>query len=62
MMGACGADDDAGYLYAGHWSKNYVFKWPPTMMTMRSSQLGNRCLKFPPRPCPVTLPIRAHII
>src|SRR5450755_2047906 len=26
------------------------------------SQLGNRRLKFPARPCPVTIPIRAHII
>jgi hypothetical protein len=27
-----------------------------------SSQLGNRRLKFPAKPCPVTIPIRAHII
>jgi hypothetical protein len=31
-------------------------------MTMPSNQLGNRCLKFAAKPCPVTLPIRAHII
>src|SRR3984893_16833714 len=27
-----------------------------------SSHLGNRRLKFPANPCPVTIPIRAHII
>ena len=32
------------------------------MTKTRSSQLGNRCLKFPAKPCPVTLPMRAHII
>src|SRR6266481_4326909 len=31
-------------------------------MKARSSQPGNRCLKFPAKPCPVTNPIRAHII
>src|ERR1700687_5234831 len=27
-----------------------------------SNHLGNRRLKFPANPCPVTIPIRAHII
>ena len=32
------------------------------MTTASNSHLGNRCLRFPARPCPVTLPMRAHII
>src|SRR5579863_2454114 len=30
--------------------------------TASSNHLGNRCLRFPARPRPVTLPMRAHII
>ena len=31
-------------------------------MKTRISHPGNRCLKFPAKPFPVTIPIRAHII
>src|SRR5580700_3376209 len=30
--------------------------------TVSNIHLGKRCLKFAARPCPVTLPMRAHII
>src|SRR5450755_4508709 len=39
-----------------------VFAASRARTTARSSQLGNRRLKFPAKPCPVTIPIRAHII
>jgi hypothetical protein len=39
-----------------------VFAASKAMTKTRSSQLGNRCLKFPAKPCPVTIPIRAHMI
>ena len=32
------------------------------MTNASNSHFGNRCLKFAARPCPVTLPMRAHII
>src|ERR1035438_5083585 len=39
-----------------------VFAVSSAMTKASKSHFGNRCLKFPARPCPVTLPIRAHII
>jgi len=39
-----------------------VFATRRAMTKVSRSQRGNRCLRFAPRPCPVTLPMRAHII
>ena len=39
-----------------------VFAVKRAMTNASKSHFGNRCLKFPARPCPVTLPMRAHII
>ena len=39
-----------------------VFAISRAITKASNSHLGNRCLKFAARPCPVTLPMRAHII
>ena len=39
-----------------------VFATSRAMTKASNSHFGNRCLKFAARPCPVTLPMRAHII
>jgi hypothetical protein len=39
-----------------------VFAVSRAITKASNSHLENRCLKFPTKPCPVTLPMRAHII
>jgi hypothetical protein len=39
-----------------------VFAASRAMTKVSRSHFGNRCLKFAARPCPVTMPMRAHII
>ena len=54
--------EDASAIPARSAAMLIVFAIKRATTTASSNHLGNRCLRFPARPRPVTLPMRAHII